>query len=55
MNAYNDIQDFFDEAYENFFNVENFRDEFCSMGELEKLSKVGKIIIKLGDFCGVDL
>ena len=53
MKAYNDIQDFFNQAYENFFSFENFQAEFCAIGELEKLSKVGKIIINLGEFCSI--
>jgi len=52
MGAYNDIQDFFNNAYLNFFSFENFQAEFCASGELEELSKVGRIIINIGDFCG---
>ena len=53
--AFKDIQHFFNEAYENFFNFENFQAEFCSMGALADLSNVGKIIINIGDFCDVSI
>lgn len=53
MGAYEEIQAFFKVAYEQFSEFKNHKAEFCSMGALEDLSKVGKIIIELGEFCNV--
>merc|ERR1711981_1393915 len=55
MGAYEEIQAFFEVAYDNFRHFKDNKSEFCSMGALEDLSIVGKYIIGLGDFCEVDV
>jgi len=51
MGAYEEVHAFFKIAYQNFKAFAPMKDEFCSQARVAKLSKVGKFIINLGEFC----
>lgn len=51
MTAYTNIQEFFKLAYSTMTTIGSSKTEFCSLAEIGKLSKIGKIIINLNDFC----
>ena len=58
MAAYEEIQRFFSLAYDLFNDAAfsasaQLKQDFCTMGALDELSNVGKIIINLDDFCEV--
>lgn len=54
VEAYNSIQEFFKLVYSTFEYAgmgKELKTSFCTMGELAKLSKIGKIIINLDNEC----